>query len=199
VGDIVAYIARIISGIISVYMLLLCVRLILSWFAGADFGGPMIFLRSVCDPYLNWWRRFRIFKKSPLDFSPILALAFLSLVRGIFGEWSRWGTISLGIILALIVSSLWSLVSMILGFLIIILILRFIAFLGNFNTYSPFWRFIDFIAQPIMFRICRILFPSRIISYAARIIVSLVVLILITAALWTAVSFGIRFLQTLPV
>jgi YggT family protein len=187
------------SGIISVYMLLICVRIILTWFPGAGFGGFMVFLQSICDPYLDWFRRFRLFKNSPLDFSPLFALAVLSLAQGILEAWGAWGRLSLGVILAMLLGAAWSVVSWVLGFFIIILVLRLIAFLGNFNIYSPFWRFIDAISQPVMYRICRVLFPARIISYLARIIISIAVLLLIAAVLWIAVNFGSMLLRALPV
>jgi YggT family protein len=179
-------------------MFLIFIRILLSWFSGAGFGAPMYFLQCICDPYLNWWRRFRIFKNSPIDFSPLLGLGFLSLARSIL-TFSAFGRLTLGLALGFIVNALWVVVSWILFFFIAVLVLRLIAFLGNFNIYSPFWRLVDFVAQPVMYRICRILFPGRIISYLARIIVSIVVLLIIAAGLWTAVRFGMVLLRALPV
>jgi YggT family protein len=192
------YIASILAGMISIYMILIFIRILLTWFSGAEFGAPMYFLSRICDPYLNWWRRFRIFKNSPIDFSPLLALTFLSLARGIL-SFGAFGRITLGLVLAFIVSGLWTVLSWILFFFIAVLVLRLIAFLGNFNIYSPFWRLVDMVAQPVMYRICRILFPTRIISYLSRIIISIVVLLIITAGIWTAVSFGTMLLRALPV
>jgi YggT family protein len=188
------YLASVISGILGVYMFLLCVRIILTWFPGLEHSGPMYFLRTVCDPYLNWFRRFRIFRAGPLDFSPIIAIAVLSLVRGIFTDIGFFGNFSPGRLLAMVIGAFWSVLSWILGFFIIILILRLIAYVGNCNIYSPFWRFVDFIAQPVMYRICRIFFPARILNYLTRIIFSLVILVIIFAGLWAAVSFGISLL-----
>jgi YggT family protein len=193
------YLVNVLSGIIDVYMLLICVRIILTWFPGAEFGGIMIFLRSICDPYLDWFRRFRLFKNSPLDFSPLLALAVLSLAQGIFKAWSAWGRISLGVILAMLLAAVCSVVSWVLGFFIIILVLRLIAFWGNMNIYSPFWHFIDTISQPVMYRICRALFPARLISYLGRIIISIAALLVIMIALRAAASFGGMLLRMLPV
>jgi YggT family protein len=193
-----AYIASILAGMISIYMILIFIRILLSWFSGIEFGTPMYFLQCVCDPYLNWWRRFRIFKNSPIDFSPILGLGFLSLARSIL-RFGAFGRLTLGLALGFIINALWVVVSWILFFFIAVLVLRLIAFLGNFNIYSPFWRFVDLVAQPVMYRICRILFSNRIISYLARIIVSIVVLLIITAGIWTAVRFGTMLLRALPV
>jgi YggT family protein len=159
----------------------------------------MIFLRSICDPYLDWFRRFRLFKNSPLDFSPLLAIGVLSLAQGIFKAWGAWGRISLGVILALLLAAVCSIASWVLGFFIIVLVLRLVAFLGNWNIYSPFWRFIDAISQPVMYRICRAFFPARLISYLGRIIISIAALLALMIALWAAASFGGMLLRMLPV
>ena len=194
----IAYLASILAGIVSIYMLLIFIRILLSWFSGVEFGALTYFLSCICDPYLNWWRRFRIFKNSPLDFSPLLALAFLSLARSIL-TFGALGRITPGLILVFIINGLWTVLSWALFFFIVVLVLRLIAFLGNFNIYSPFWRLVDLVAQPVMYRICRILFPSRIVSYLARIIVSIVVLLIVTAGIWTAVRFGTMLLRALLV
>ena len=198
-GGLMVHLVNIVSGILGVYILLLCIRIFLTWFSGMAFGGPMVFLQSICDPYLNWFRRFRFLRKGPMDFSPLAALAVLSLVRGILGTWGAQGRISLALVLAMIISALWSIVSWVLGFCIIVLILRLIAFAGNVNIYSPFWRLVDFIAEPILYNICRIIFPMRIVSYLPRIIVSIVALVLVFAALWIAAGLGTMLLQFMPI
>jgi hypothetical protein len=81
----------------------------------------------------------------------------------------------------------------------VILVLRLIAYLGNFNIYSPVWRFVDYIAQPVMYRIGRILFPSRIVNYLFRIIISITVLAAIFVILWIAIGFGKLLLGALPI
>jgi len=188
---------RILTGIISVYMILIFIRILLTWFSGADFGKPYVFLCRLCDPYLNWFRRFRI-RNSPIDFSPLIALAFLSLVHRILLTWGATGRISAAVILVLILSALWTIIAWVLGFFIVILILRMIAFLGNSNIYSPFWRFVDFIAQPVMYRISRFFFPARIITYFFRIIFSITVLVILGVLIWGIVQFGLWLLMQMP-
>ena len=184
------YIMSVLAGITSVYMILIFIRIILTWFPGSNFGRPYVFLCSVCDPYLNWFRRFRIFKNSPIDFTPIIALAVLSLVNSILRSWGYLGRVSIVVIARILLSAIWSVFSWILGFFIVILILRMIAFLMNSNIYSPFWRFVDFIAQPVMYRISRIFFPNRIVGYLFRIIFSIAVLIIIGVLVFCIIQFS---------
>jgi len=192
------YIMRILAGIISVYMVLIFIRILLTWFSGVDFGKPYVFLCGICDPYLNWFRRFRISRSGPIDFSPLIALAVLSLVHRILLSWGMMGRISIAVILVMLLNALWTVLSWVLGFFIVILFLRMIAFLGNSNIYSPFWRFVDFIAQPVMYRINRIFFPARITGYLFRIIFSIAVLLILGALIWGAVEFGSQLLMRLP-
>jgi len=198
-GSMISHIMRFLAGITSAYMILVFIRLLLTWFSGMNFGKLYVFLCAVCDPYLNWFRRFRIFKSSPIDFSAIIALAVLSFVHNIFLAWGTMGRISLAFVLIMVLRAIWSIFSWVIGFLIVVLILRMIAFLGNFNIYSPFWRFVDYIAQPVMYRISRIFFPTRITSYLFRIIFSIAVLVILAILVWCAVQFGSLLLGLLPI
>jgi YggT family protein len=176
-------ILNVLSGMVSVYMLLIFIRILLTWFPGADFGRPYMFLCALCDPYLNWFRRFRLFKNSPLDFSPLIALAVLSLLQAALGIWKTLGGISIRAILGLVAGALWSILSWVLGFFIVVLVLRLACYLFNGNIYSPFWRLVDYIAQPVMYRIGRIFFPARITGYLFRLVFSIAVLLILTTLL----------------
>ena len=192
------YIMSVLAGITSIYMILIFIRILLTWFSGADFGKPYVFLCSLCDPYLALFRRFRIFKNSPIDFSPLFALAFLSLLHNVFLSWGQMGRFSLAIILIMLLNAIWTIASWTLGFFIVILVLRMIAFLSNSNIYSPLWRLIDFIAQPVMYRISRIFFPNRIVGYLFRIIFSIAILALLIALFRAINGYGALLLRQLP-
>ncbi|MDR2618790.1 MAG: YggT family protein, partial [Treponema sp.] len=151
----------VLSTFTSVYMLILLVRILLTWFSGISYSRAIDVLSRITDPYLNWFRRFPVLRIGYLDLSPVAALAVLSVANRTFAILARYGTISIGIILAMFLQALWSAVSFILGFFILILILRLTAYLTNRNVYSAFWRVIDTISQPLLFRINRILFGNR--------------------------------------
>ena len=193
-----SYIISVVAGIVNVYIILIFIRIILTWFPGASFGKPYIILCSICDPYLNWFRRFRLFPNSPISFTPLLAIGVLSIIHRILLSWGTLGRISITVVLVMILNALWSIISWILGFFVIILILRMIAFIFNSNIYSPFWRLVDFIAQPLMYNISRIFFPNRIVSYLFRIVFCIVVLLLLGTVIWFIVQIGSGLLMRLP-
>jgi len=187
---IMRFIMNLLAGACGLYSLLILIRIILTWFSRVDYGKPVELLSRVTDPYLNWWRRIPGLRLGFLDLSPIAAMAVLSIAQTIFSTLARNGTIRPQLIIALILSALWSAASFLLGFCIIILILRFIAYMTNRDTLSGFWNIIDTIARPILYRVNRIIFGKRLVNYMTSLLVSLGVLIL----LWVGGRFIIRLI-----
>ncbi|TVQ48911.1 MAG: YggT family protein [Gloeocapsa sp. DLM2.Bin57] len=71
------------ANFINIYLLLIFIRLILSWFQTADFAYQAIsFLSPITDPYLNIFRSF-IPPLGGIDLSPILAIIVLQLVGSV--------------------------------------------------------------------------------------------------------------------
>jgi YggT family protein len=183
------FIIKLIGSLAGHYMLLIFIRVMLSWFSGPALGRPVELLGRITDPYLNWWRRFPFLRTGFLDLSPIAAMAALSLVQTACGIAARYGRISLGILLAITLRAVWSVLSFVLGFFIIVLILRLIAYLSSQNIYSTFWRIVDSISQPVLYRITRIFYRRRLINYLAGVFLSIGVL--------TALEIGGYFLVVL--
>lgn len=72
-----------VSNFIQLYLILIFVRILLSWFQTAEWAGNIIsFLAPVTDPYLNIFRSF-IPPLGGIDFSAILAIFVLQLIPGI--------------------------------------------------------------------------------------------------------------------
>jgi YggT family protein len=189
---------NILGGITSIYMILIFIRIIMTWFSGASYGRVQEVLRGVTDPYLDWFRRFPALRAGAFDLSPVAALAVLSLVNNIFITLGRYGRISVGIILGMILSALWSAASFILGFFIVILILRLIAYLSSRNMYSPFWRIVDIISQPVLYRINRIVFRNRLVNYLTGIITSVAVLLVVLILSGQLIGLAAALLRKLP-
>jgi YggT family protein len=195
---------NVLGGATSLYMIVIFIRIMLTWFSGMSYGRPVEFLCRITDPYLNWFRRFKVLQLANLDLSPIAALAVLSIANNIFITLGRYGTITIGFILGMAVSAIWSAASFILVFFLIILVLRFIAYVTRQNVYGgygigAFWRIIDLLSQPVMFRINRIIFKNRIVRYHTGIITSIAVLLALRFGLGFLAREGIRLLARLPV
>ncbi|MDR0408874.1 MAG: YggT family protein [Spirochaetaceae bacterium] len=192
-------IMSVVSGVLNVFSLLLFIRIILSWFSGnGGFGRPFGILCAITDPYLNYFRGFSALRVGGIDFSPVAALAVLSIISNVVSTIARFGRISLGIVLALSLGIFWSAVSFITGFLIFILMLRLVAYILKADIYAPFWKVIDTIASPIQFRINRLLFRGRIVNYLAALIVPIVLLAFVGIALGALTRLLERFFMSLP-
>ncbi|MDR2178077.1 MAG: YggT family protein [Treponema sp.] len=176
------FILTLLESLAGLYMLLIFVRVMISWFGGARLGRPAEILARITDPYLDWWRRFPILRTSYIDLSPVAALTALSLVQTICGTAAYYGRLSLGVLLAIVLRAGWSVLSFVLGFFIIVLLLRLFAYLTNRNIYSAFWRIIDSVSQPVLYRVTRIFFRRRLINYLAGILLTTGVLMVLAAA-----------------
>ena len=183
----------------GIYSLLLFFRIILSWFPGQSFGKPAEILGKITDPYLDWWRKIFTFRIGFLDFSVIAALLSLSLLQGIFSMISTAQRIYLGQILAAILTSIWSIISFIIGFCVVVIILKGIAHFTRRNMYGQFWSIVDSVYQPLSYRINRIIFGSRVVDFLQGMIVSLIALIAIAAGGGIGVSLLTGLLYRLPV
>ena len=188
-------IMQLMAVLLGVYSMLIFIRIILGWFgstrnSAAMNSAPVRFLAAVTDPYLAWFARNLRLRVGILDLSPIVAIAVLSVFQTLCGEMARRGRVSLGIILAVSLSALWSAVSFVLGFCFIVLVLRLIAYFSGSNVYSPFWQVIESISRPVLYRINRIIFGKRIVRYTTGLITAIVVL----AALWFGGRMGVNLL-----
>lgn len=182
----------------GIYSILIIVRIIISWFSTYTYGRPVEILSRITDPYLDFWREKFSLRIGFLDFSAVLALVSLSLMQRIFYAISSHDVITIGYILAIVLISVWSVISFILGFCFIVIILRLIAYLTNRNIYSPFWRIIDSISQPLLYKFNRLFFGNRIGNYLNGILLSSLLLL----ALWLGgritVPILANFLVKLP-
>jgi YggT family protein len=189
----------ILGGITSLYMLVIFVRIILTWFRGNDYGRFMEILCRITDPYLNWFRRIPGLRIGFLDLSPIAAVAVLSMLNRIFAILSHYGFVTLGIVLAMLLQAVWSAFHFLLIFVIAVLVLRLIAYIGNMNIYNPFWRVVDTISRSVLYRICRIFFGRRIIRYLSSLIFSIAILGALTLVLGFLIPKLAGLLAALPI
>jgi len=183
----------ILTGLLGIYFLLIIIRIILTWFSGGYYGRPAEILALITDPYLDWWRRRLNLRAGYLDLSPIVAMAALSVAQNICSRISKTERITIGVLLSVCLSALWSAVSFILGFCVVVLVLRLIAYLVNANMFGLFWRVIDSISRPLLYRVSRIIFGRRIVRFTTSIIITILVL----TALWIGGKIVIDLVSTL--
>lgn len=172
-----AIVFRILGGFSSIYMLACFVRIMLTWFDGSSFGRPYELLKKATDPYLDWFRRFPLLRTESFDFSPVAALTALALANNVFVTIGFYGRITVGIFLSLVLSGAWSAVSFLLFFFVAAFVLRFVSLTYKKNSFMPLWHAVDAISRPVLYRINRLIYRDRLVSYQRGIGTSILVLI----------------------
>ena len=191
-------IARILSAVVSVYMLLIFVRIILTWFSGVNFGRPYQLLSSITDPYLHYFRRFRFLQAGALDFSPIAGLLVLVVLLNMFNTLALYGKITVGIILAIILRAVWSAASFLLTLFIILIVIRFIASLAKANTVHPFIRTIDYLITPLLNWIHNTFFKKRFLTLQTGLAIAGASLLALSITGNIIVSLLVQLFQSIP-
>lgn len=156
---------RFISAVVSVYMIILVVRILMTWFGRQVEGRPVEILMQITDPYLNVFRRMRFLRVGAFDFSPVVAIITLSVVNNIIGTLAVVGSVTLGFVLGLIVSALTSAATFLLGFFLVLTAIRIIGYFAQANTVNRFWMTLDHILQPLVYRTSELFRQGGNISY----------------------------------
>ena len=173
-------IARTLSAVLSVYMVVLMIRVMLTWFRASQSSRLYYYLSAVTDPYLNWFRRFSALRFGMIDFSPIIAFVVLGFLINIFSSIAAYGTITVGIIIAMLINGIWSIFSFILVLLIILSVIRLLTstvIRGGFLVQmSPG---IDSIIEPVTSWVRRTIFRNKFTPYTTQLAVSIGILLVL--------------------
>ena len=168
--------------LINAYLFLCFIKILLSWVPSAAYSSFGRVLSSICDPYLNWFRRFRFTRIGMVDFSPILSLGILSITAQLITSILATGTISLWAVVVSIIQLIWSFVSFILNMLIIFLIIRLGYDLFGSSNSSPFWYNLDRFLSPVIAKVTGF-FQKKPLQYRTRLILTIVIILLARIAL----------------
>ncbi len=193
-GNVLMSIASIVASLLSFYSLLIWLRIILTWLRvpGQTQENPLAYyIGKVVDPYLSWFRGISSLKRSHIDLTPLVALAVLSVVQSMLRFYGASGTITVGMVVALIFQTLWSyLVSPVFWFLIILLGFRlFFCYKRSAKTIS-YITMLDSLIGGILNWVQRFFYSKRTINDRQLVTTGLVFFIV----LYIAASFVLRFL-----
>ncbi len=188
-----------VASAMSIYSLLCLVRIVLTWLPSANYSPLGRILASICDPYINWFRRFSFARAAQIDFTPILALGFLSLVSQVFMTLAATGRISLGIVLSGLLQVLWSFASFLLNIFILFLIIRLVYEFANPYGYSPFRTMLDRFLNPAISRVTKTFFKRQVVSCRVSVAITLAAFVVARVFLQYGVVILARLLVDLPI
>lgn len=169
--------------LLSVYSILCTIRILLSWVPAIS-NSFTRFISSICDPYLNFFSRRGILRFGSLDFSPFLSLAILGFLTTFCSSISMSVALTFAEVLSKLVYTLWGVISSILGFFIVFFAIRFIVYLVMKNSYTTtssagIWKQIDYIINPIIYKIADFFSHGKMLSYKATMLISIVSFIVV--------------------
>lgn len=168
--------------VINIYLFLCFIKILLSWVPSAAYSSFGRVLSSICDPYLNWFRRFKFTQIGMVDFSPILSLGILSIAAQLISTLVATGSISLWGLAAAMIQLIWSFAGFLLNFLLIFLVIRLIYDIFSSSNGSPFWYNLDRLLNPVISKATGF-FPQRNLSYRSRLIITILLILLLRIAL----------------
>jgi len=190
--------ARIVSVVVSIYMLLCIVRIFFSWVPSLMTTKWGRLIADLTDPYLELFRPIALFRTPNVDFSPIVALAVLSVVNSLFVTLSYAVRITLGFILSLLLDAAWSAVSFLLGFFLVIVFIRIIGVIARLATLHPLWQILDGIINPVLFRVNTLIYRGRAVQYLQGLITGFVVVLVVRGLGGWIVQLLTSLLMSLP-
>ncbi|AEE16232.1 YggT family protein [Treponema brennaborense] len=195
-----ALILNILTGIVSVYTMLCFIRILLTWVPSLTYSKFVQFLARICDPYLDVFKRFRFLRIGMIDFSPVAAIGVLVAASSLFSSIVLQNSISLGGILAALLNVVWVVLSSVLGFLILLLVIRLIVLLVSKNASSSIWQMLDSTLNPVIYRIAGMFSTknSQFLSQKKAIGISLAVLVVCQLVLGSLMRIIISLCLHLP-
>lgn len=192
----------ILATVLSIYSTICAIRIILTWFPGAAFSPVTRFLASVCDPFLDLFHGIRFLRIGSLDFSPAAALCLLWVVGTICSHLADSQVLTIGVILALLVQSLWSIISSVITFILILLIVRLIIMLVNHErggySANPFMNQLDRTLELITANISRTFAGNNSITYRTGIIITIISLVVLNVLGQLLFNFLTKLVISLP-
>ncbi len=188
----------ILSSLVSLYALVCLIRVILTWIPNISNSKFANVLSQICDPYLNLFRGKKILTFGSFDFGPAVALCILGGIASILASFSS-GNFSVGHLLAVIIGVVWNIISAVLGFIILILIIRLIILLVNKTSGSnPFVDAIDRTVTSFVSNITRTFTGGKAVSYKAQLITAIIALIVVNIVGWLVFSGICALFEMLP-
>ncbi len=158
-------ILKVLNAVLMVYMLLLSIRIILTWFHGLTYNKAFKYLALVTEPYLALFYRLKFLRKGIFDFTPIAAILVLVIVLDMINDLLFYGKITLGFFLASVLTALWSGVSFILMLFFVIGAVRVLVITMRGGADSPFLKAFDIMIQPIVALVMRVIKLGRKATY----------------------------------
>lgn len=189
---------HLLSGLLVIYIILLSMRFLLSWFPGSASGPGWRALLRFTDPYLRLFRGVAFLRRGLFDFTAVAAILVLIVALDLCRALAAGGRFTLGLLLGTLAGALWSGLSFLLILFIAAAALRLIFRLFTRRYENPIGELLEALVRPAVSAV-RGLLP-RSVSREEHLLVAVIVALLILHLLG-ALLFGLlrAALLALPV
>ncbi|MBN2441064.1 MAG: YggT family protein [Spirochaetales bacterium] len=188
-------ILRTLSICINIYLFLLFIRIICTWFKPSVDGKLWHYLCLITGPYLALFKGIKFLRRGIFDFTPILAISLLGvtnqILQRIILHFEAGFGFSIIVLLALIVLSVWNIVSFVLLFFDILCVIRLIGIFLHINKTHKVLQIIDMAIQPITSIVMKII-PKK-LDYVKLLFLSFLFL----TAIWLSGIFIFNYVARL--
>ena len=144
---------EVLAFVFSLYTMLIVVDIILKWIFSGPKGRGTRMISQLTDPFLNFFRKFRISRIGYIDLSPLLAVLTLSIINQILGRIRELGSITLWAVIAIIISSVWNVIMTLLLAVLVVAAVRYIFLMFTTNKMNSFINSCDVFFIPLSSRI----------------------------------------------
>ncbi len=192
-------IARYVSSALTIYMMVIFVRIVMTWFSGVSYGRVYAALASVTDPYLNWFREHTPIRFGVMDFSPVVGILTLGVVQNIFTQLAFAGRVTLGYVLAITISAVWSVTSFFLTIFLILAVVRLVGLLAGLDASGGrLWLVLEQVVNPLLQVVVRPFLRGRFTNYRDSLLIFCGVLLGVLLAGRFVITLVVSLVRQIP-
>jgi len=171
--------ARIVSGLLMIYYLIIILDIILSWVRLSSLGRFKSFIHKLTEPYMRHFRGIRWLRFGMLDFSPLLGLLLLGLLLFLTQSLSSGAFPSWYDLVFWIIDKVWGLVAFIVMLFAILALFRLIMLFAARGSRPEWLDRIDRLLFPVVSKFLGV-FTRKALSYPIALGIFAVTLIALT-------------------
>ncbi|MEE8589885.1 MAG: YggT family protein [Spirochaetia bacterium] len=190
---------RFLTGVIYVYMILLVLRILLSWIRGAVYGKPWELLVRVTDPYLSLFSRIRFLRQGMFDFTPIAAILTLVVALNVIQSIQRFGTITVGRFLGIVTGAVWSGLAFLLVLVLILAIVRAVVLAVRPGQETQITSAVGMMVEPVVSLVRRIVSARSPLTDRQYLYLTIAFLFIVRILGGYLIGLLVRFFYTLPI
>lgn len=192
-------VARIASSLLTIYMMVIFVRIVMTWFTGVSYGKVYATLASLTDPYLNWFRRNTPIQFGMMDFSPVVGILALGVAQNVFTQLAFAGRVTLGYVIAIMITSVWSVASFFITIFLILGVIRLVGLLAGLDSEGGrLWVVVEQIVNPLLQVVIRPFLRGRFTNYRDSLLIFCGVLLGIVLAGRFIIAFIVSLARQIP-